>query len=121
MARIDDLPPWDGVTPIDIWKSKRKQEIKALVTQESAVLKAVDIDGNPLYKLTSGSNLKRTKPLSKSTHTAVIKRDGCCLHCGSTTDLEVDHIVRYIDNGPNEMSNLQTLCFPCHKKKGRTQ
>ena len=30
---------------------------------------------------------------------------------------ELDHIVPLIDGGSHELSNLQTLCTPCHKKK----
>lgn len=30
---------------------------------------------------------------------------------------ELDHIVPLIDGGGHELSNLQTLCTPCHKEK----
>ena len=30
---------------------------------------------------------------------------------------ELDHIVPLIDGGSHELSNLQTLCAPCHRKK----
>jgi 5-methylcytosine-specific restriction endonuclease McrA len=30
---------------------------------------------------------------------------------------ELDHVVPLIDGGSHELSNLQTLCTPCHKKK----
>ncbi|MAJ59069.1 MAG: hypothetical protein CBC48_03205 [bacterium TMED88] len=30
---------------------------------------------------------------------------------------EVDHIVPLVDGGSHEMSNLQSLCTPCHKRK----
>ncbi len=30
---------------------------------------------------------------------------------------ELDHIVPLIDGGGHELSNLQTLCTPCHKRK----
>jgi 5-methylcytosine-specific restriction endonuclease McrA len=30
---------------------------------------------------------------------------------------ELDHIVPLIDSGSHDLSNLQTLCVPCHRKK----
>ena len=30
---------------------------------------------------------------------------------------ELDHVVPLIDGGGHELSNLQTLCTPCHKRK----
>jgi 5-methylcytosine-specific restriction protein A len=30
---------------------------------------------------------------------------------------ELDHVVPLIDGGGHELSNLQTLCVPCHRKK----
>jgi len=47
----------------------------------------------------------------------VICRDGSCVKCGSQLHLNVDHI-RYPDKLGNEkLSDLQLLCFICHKKK----
>lgn len=30
---------------------------------------------------------------------------------------EVDHVIEQTDGGTNDLSNLQTLCLPCHKEK----
>lgn len=50
---------------------------------------------------------------------AVLKRDGYkCLKCGSTTDLEVDHVQPVALGGRTEMGNLQTLCESCNWNKG---
>src|SRR6185312_15888649 len=35
-----------------------------------------------------------------------------CVLCGSTEELEVDHINKNPFN--NDLSNLRFLCFPCH-------
>lgn len=48
--------------------------------------------------------------------TAVLDRDSYrCCHCGTSQDLTVDHINR--DRKDNNLSNLQTLCRPCHGRK----
>lgn len=50
---------------------------------------------------------------------AIIKRDGGhCLKCGSTEDLEIDHIVPIFKYGKTEYDNLQTLCHKCNEEKG---
>lgn len=40
-----------------------------------------------------------------------------CLNCGTTARLTVDHIRPLSQGGPNELSNLQILCFSCNRQK----
>jgi 5-methylcytosine-specific restriction endonuclease McrA len=48
----------------------------------------------------------------------VIERDGGrCRKCSSTTQLQVDHIRPVAKGGVTTMSNLWTLCAPCHSKR----
>ena len=47
----------------------------------------------------------------------IIERDKCCMQCGSTNDLEVHHIIRQCDKGPEHPENLETLCRKCHDAK----
>lgn len=50
---------------------------------------------------------------------AIYKRDGNrCRKCGSTRNLEVDHIIPIAKGGKSTMDNLQTLCHRCNVKKG---
>ena len=37
-----------------------------------------------------------------------------CERCGSKDELEVHHIIPLKLGGSNELSNLRTLCMPCH-------
>lgn len=52
-----------------------------------------------------------------------LKRDGhACVKCGETQGLSVDHIIGVMGNGYgsgciHHLSNLQTLCQPCHVAK----
>jgi len=41
-----------------------------------------------------------------------------CAHCGSDSQLEIDHISPVSRGGRTEPSNLQALCRPCNAKKG---
>lgn len=46
-----------------------------------------------------------------------------CVKCGATGRLEVDHIQR-VKDAPAlafELSNLQTLCTPCHSAKTKIE
>lgn len=47
----------------------------------------------------------------------ILARDGRCLRCGATTELEVDHIVPVAHGGSNADENLQTLCRRCNREK----
>lgn len=49
----------------------------------------------------------------------VLERDGyCCVYCGATERLEVDHVIPIARGGTNEMENLQALCRACNRTKG---
>lgn len=41
-----------------------------------------------------------------------------CVKCGSTDDLEIDHIYPISKGGKSELNNLQTLCHRCNYLKG---
>lgn len=44
-----------------------------------------------------------------------LKRDKCCLRCGTDKRLTVHHIVHRSLGGTNNPVNLQTLCSDCHE------
>jgi hypothetical protein len=48
----------------------------------------------------------------------VFDRDkGLCQHCGSSDQIEYDHIRPFSKGGPSTISNLQLLCMPCNRRK----
>jgi hypothetical protein len=52
----------------------------------------------------------------------ILERDGHeCQKCGSTSNLEVDHIVPISQGGGHGSDNLQTLCHDCHAQKHPVQ
>ena len=61
----------------------------------------------------------KRKPIPKSVREEVFKRDNyCCVMCGSTKNLEVDHDESLANGGTNHIDNLQTLCRDCNRRKG---
>jgi 5-methylcytosine-specific restriction endonuclease McrA len=51
----------------------------------------------------------------KKRRDATLRRDGSrCMQCGSTVQLELDHVVPLSRGGNNDPSNLRMLCHACH-------
>ena len=67
-------------------------------------------------------NKIKNDPRWKEAKAACHERDGwACIECGSTEDLQCDHIIRIADamELAFELDNLQTLCGEHHRQKER--
>ena len=59
--------------------------------------------------------------ISSTTKKIVYARDGGkCRCCGSTIELEYDHIKPYSCGGSNDRSNIQLLCQKCNRSKSNS-
>lgn len=57
--------------------------------------------------------------VSKKMRLSILSRDHFkCKYCGSTLNLEIDHIIPISKGGKSEYNNLQTLCHLCNVNKG---
>ena len=46
-----------------------------------------------------------------------LNKQSKCKICGSTENLQIDHIIPISKNGKNEETNIQILCSKCNRKK----
>lgn len=50
----------------------------------------------------------------------ILRRDVCCVKCGSKDHLQVDHIKAIMNGGEMwDLKNLRALCYSCHLEKTR--
>ena len=84
----------------------RKAQLEKIVRQEL-------IDSGELY----GDQPKRP-PIPRELVDAVYRRDGGrCVNCGSTENLQLDHIIPFSKGGATAIENLQLLCQKCNLEK----
>lgn len=89
-----------------IKERQRKRDLEKLVRQEL-------IDNGELF----GEQTKRP-PIPREVVDAVYKRDGGrCIYCGSTENLQLDHIIPFSKGGSTTVENLQLLCQKCNLEK----
>jgi hypothetical protein len=68
----------------------------------------------------SAASAARREPIPESARMFVWRRDeGKCVICGSNERLEFDHIIPVAEGGSNTERNLQLLCEPCNRAKGK--
>lgn len=60
----------------------------------------------------------QSRYISATTKKVVYTRDGgVCQCCGSSQNLEYDHIIPYSCGGSSDASNVQLLCLKCNRSK----
>lgn len=69
----------------------------------------------------SSVGFSQSRYISEITKKIVYNRDGgVCQCCGSSQDLEYDHIMPFSCGGSSDASNIQLLCFSCNRSKSNS-
>lgn len=89
-----------------IKEKHRRRQLEKIVRQEL-------IDSGELF----GDQPKREK-IPREIVDAVYTRDGGrCVYCGSTENLQLDHMIPFSKGGATTLENLQLLCQKCNIEK----
>ena len=74
-----------------------------------------------LFLLFSICSFAQSRYVSVTTKKIVYARDGgACRCCGSSLNLEYDHITPFSCGGGNDVSNIQLLCKRCNRSKSNS-
>jgi hypothetical protein len=71
--------------------------------------------------IVSITGFSQSRYVSETTKKIVYTRDGgICQCCGSSSNLEYDHITPYSCGGGSDVSNIQLLCMSCNRSKSNS-
>jgi hypothetical protein len=74
-----------------------------------------------LLLLFSVCAFSQSRYISATTKKIVYTRDGGkCQCCGSSLDLEYDHVTPFSCGGSSDASNIQLLCMKCNRSKSNS-
>lgn len=94
-------------------------EIAAAALQELVDAEIIKVEPTGVVIIDQCGSKFIRKPLTDAARKRIFERDSYnCRHCGSVSNLTVDHILSVHKGGINSDDNLQTLCRSCNGKKG---
>jgi len=99
-----------GLSSADVLALVRERQRRVQRTLERAHAALAAADERP-----------RRRAIPRDVRLAVFERDGGrCVECGSSFDIQYDHVIPLALGGANTAENLQILCAPCNQSKGGT-
>lgn len=117
-----------GVHPSDITKTHLKSwgletPLVQLCGGSPSRLRALASVGAPPPAQNAGEEQDPPRRVRNNLSNAIMSevwtRDaGKCVQCGSTDDLEFDHIVPFSKGGSSTPGNLRILCLQCNRRRG---
>lgn len=103
-------------------RKKEREEIEALKAKLLKKKHREELEKMALRELMDEGILfpeaGKRPPIPKDVVDAVWRRDGGkCVYCGSTENLQLDHIIPFSKGGATTVENLQLLCQKCNLQK----
>lgn len=103
------------------WESEglRANEVRALLAmREQRVRRHIETAENNFALGSAPRPTTGRKAIPDDVKVYVMRRDaGSCRACGSTTELQYDHVIPLAMGGSDNAENLQILCGPCNRSK----
>ena len=88
-----------------------KEKVKQKIYNKSIAQKARELAIQELYEEGLIENHQKRESIKQEINDIVWNRDGGkCVQCGSSENLEFDHIIPFSKGGANTARNLQLLC-----------
>jgi hypothetical protein len=95
------------------------QEVHALIVERTLKEDARIARASAAAKRAALQAPARRAPIPSDVRSAVWQRDaGRCVECGSSENLEFDHVIPVSMGGAHTVRNLQLLCASCNAAKG---
>jgi hypothetical protein len=92
--------------------------VKHAVLSQERDFARMQSDIDRFQRFAEAANTPRD-PIPTAVKVFVWRRDqGRCIKCGSTENLEFDHIIPQVKGGSNTERNIQLLCLACNRSKG---
>jgi 5-methylcytosine-specific restriction endonuclease McrA len=97
----------------------RQDDSPAKASIEATVVESAPSRSDESATHSARSTARKRSHIRKRIRQKVWIRDGGrCVDCGSTRNLEYDHIIPHSKGGADTVPNLQLLCIRCNRKKG---
>ncbi len=123
VCRKAQVTAWRAANPERERQRKSSPRNRALAREYAKAHPEKSVEGMRRWRKRHPEEAKRQHRIAAQLRrnmrlrTAILTRDGCCLRCGATGDLTIDHIKPVLSGGDNDPGNLQTLCRRCNTRK----
>jgi 5-methylcytosine-specific restriction endonuclease McrA len=98
------------------WRTINKESVAA---QQARWVRNNPLKANERKRRRDARKRDQLGSMPKNGYQVILDLFGsCCLACGTSENIAIDHIIPLAKGGLHDISNLQPLCQSCNSKKG---